>query len=110
MFKRYLAIVLGALALSAMSAHADLKDDLRSVANVANYTWTNTIKEEGAPSNAANLSGTVSDGLILVSNTDRGTPLFVINGDKIAINTRIGWKSRLTWPLTPRDTQVPLSI
>ena len=99
MFKRSFVSVVVVLALTAISAQADPKDDIQAaaqkLADAVNYTWTTTTAAQGGgPARGPVTGKTQKDGLIYVTGKIRDNDFaFLIKGDKAAIKTADGWKS-----------------
>jgi hypothetical protein len=101
MLKRYLMSVVSIVAFSAISAHADSKDDIQAavqkLSDAGSYSWTTTTKTQGGGGfNRGPVDGkTQKDGLSEISGSMRDSKYeMLLKGDKVLINLdSAGWKT-----------------
>jgi hypothetical protein len=96
MLKRVVLGVVSVLAFSAVSVHADPKDDiktaLQTLADSPNYSWTTTI--QGGFGRGPQDGKTQKDGYTEINMQMRENTFdIILKGDKAAIKTDAGWKS-----------------
>jgi hypothetical protein len=96
MLKRVVLGVVSVLAFSAVSVHADPKDDintaLQKLADSPNYSWTTTT--QGGFGRAPQDGKTQKDGYTEINMQMRDNTFdIILKGDKAAIKTDAGWKS-----------------
>ncbi|MGD0540011.1 MAG: hypothetical protein ABSB33_00700 [Tepidisphaeraceae bacterium] len=114
MLQRIFISTLSLLAFSAVAVHADPKDDIQAaiqkLADGGNYTWTRTV--EGGFARGPQDGKTQKDGLTWLSIQMRdNTYEVLVKGDKAAVKTDDGWKSKaeLTAATANDDTEGPPS-
>lgn len=110
MLKRSVLGIVSIVALSAVAALADSKDDIKAalqkVADSPNYSWKTTI--EGGMMRGATQGKTEKDGVTWLSMQFRDNSFdVVIKGDKVAIKTDDGWKSSAEVMANNDDTGGP---
>jgi hypothetical protein len=96
MLKRVVLGVVSVLALSAVSVHADPKDDIKTavqkLADSPNYSWSTAI--QGGFGRGPREGKTQKDGYTSLTMQMRDNSVDIIfKGDKAAIKTDSGWKS-----------------
>ncbi|MGA2440172.1 MAG: hypothetical protein ABSH08_04390 [Tepidisphaeraceae bacterium] len=96
MLKRVVLGVVSVLALSAVSVHADPKDDIKTavqkLADSPNYSWSTTT--QGGFGRGPQDGKTQKDGYTSLTMQMRDNSFdIIIKGDKAAIKTDSGWKS-----------------
>ncbi len=114
MLQRVFITTLSLLAFSALAVHADPKDDIQAaiqkLADGGNYSWTRTV--EGGFARGPQDGKTQKDGLTWLSIQMRDNSYeALVKGDKAAIKTDDGWKSKadLTAATANDDTEGPPS-
>ncbi|MGD0140656.1 MAG: hypothetical protein ABSD28_17445 [Tepidisphaeraceae bacterium] len=110
MLKRVFLGVVSVLALSAVSVHADPKDDIKSavqkLADSPNYSWSTTIQGgfgRGPQEGKTEKGGYTSLTIQMRDNSFDA----IIKGDKAAIKTDSGWKSAAEILAEPVDAGGP---
>ena len=96
MLKRVVLGVVSVLAFSAVSVHADPKDDintaLQKLVDSPNYSWTTTT--QGGFGRGPQDGKTQKDGYTEINMQMRDNTFeIILKGDKAAIKTDAGWKS-----------------
>lgn len=100
MLKRYLMSVVSIVAITAISAHADPKDDIQAavqkLSDAGNYSWTTTTKTQGGRYTPGPVDGkTQKDGLSEISGKMMDSQYdMLLKGDKVLVKMNdSGWET-----------------